>query len=127
MRGRSPRRIAWARQSKNGAPGGMVKTRPACSASPALSVPPLIEALPGLGKRFRRADMHPFAVELNGGKALGGLRFIPQLQDREGPLGGVMEQARVIDGDAREHMRHVLPVAAALRASLAVERIVAAA
>src|SRR5688572_7118 len=118
--------MASARVSKKRAPGGMVKTRPPLSASASPSVALTIEALPGLGKRFRRADMHPFAVELNGGKALGGLRFIPQLQDREGPSGGVMEQARVIDGNAGEDEGHVIPVAAAMRAAFTVQRIIAA-
>src|SRR5688572_27167464 len=106
--------MARASVSRNGAPGGIVNTRQVdCVGFRAPSCRLPMEALLGLGKRVRRADVHPQAVELNGGEATGALRFIPQPQDREGPLGAVAEDARVIDGYPREDMRSSRLVAAA--------------
>src|SRR5688500_13910256 len=98
----------------------MEKIRPGPNSEsvPLPTVFPAIEALLGLGKRFRRADVHPQAVELNGGKAASRLRFIPKPQDREGPRGGVTEQARVIDGDAGEHEGDGLATLAAMWAAI---------
>src|SRR5581483_897887 len=83
----------------------LVRTAAVRPLSPSLQ---LTQALLGLRERNRRADVHPYAVHAHAVGAAPLDRPRPYLVEREGSLGGIIEQAGMRDRHAREGERHDL-------------------
>src|SRR4029079_14515938 len=90
--GRSPARMAFANVVRNGAEGGMVKSRGRADEGSGTFA---LEQGLGFRPRVRRADMHPAPVEPHPVELALGERAVPQQVQREATLERVLEQSLV--------------------------------
>ena len=101
--------MALASVVRNGAEGGMVKSRGRADEGSGTFA---LEQGLGFRQRVRRADMHPAPVEPHAVELALGERAVPQQVQREATLRRVLEQSLVAQRHAGKGERHNLVLAA---------------